>query len=221
MANSTTDVAASSLKRGQAYVLFAAALEYPEGHLSELVREGRIAERLKELLGEVYPQLVKDVDWAPLQDAGEADDLSIEYTRLFNLPGASGGPACPLNSRVYGGEAALTQLEELVRFYNFFGLTSGDTPANELPDHLTTQFEFLHFLCYQEARDAAENFEDYRRAQRDFLEHHPGKWVPQLNARLKENNAHPYYLALGELLDRFIQLERQYVGELADCATVH
>ena len=212
---------ASAVCRSQVYGFFAAALEYPEGELTRLIRAGKIAERAKELLCSIYPQLAQEANWDLLRDAGSTDDLSVEYTRLFNLPGSGGGPLCSLNSQFYGNDAPLTLLEELVRFYNFFGLTSGDAPANELPDHLSTQFEFLHFLCYQEALGEEGTVDDYRRAQRDFLEHHLGKWVPMLNARLQKNNAHPFYRALGELLDRFIQLERERVGQLADHSTKH
>lgn len=212
---------ASAARRSQAYGFFAALMEYPEGELTTLIRDGTIARRARELLCAVYPQLTKEFDWSPLRDAGEADDLSIEYTRLFNLPGPGGGPCCSLNSSTYDSDSRMKLLEELVRFYNFFGLTSGDAPANELPDHLTTQFEFLHFLCAREACDETETVDDYRRAQRDFLEHHPGKWVPQWHARLRDNHAPPFYLALGELLDRFIQMERQHLGELAGQATTH
>ena len=36
----------------------------------------------------------------------------------------------------------------------------------------------------------------YQRAQRDFVERHPGAWLPQLIARLEKNDAHPFFRAL-------------------------
>jgi DMSO reductase family type II enzyme chaperone len=198
--------------RGEVYGFLAAVLEYPDGELTELIREGTIAERARKLVCAVFPDMEDNTDWNALKEVGNDGDLAVEYTRLFNLPGPGGGPPCPLNSRAYGGEGPFKLLEELVRFYNFFGLTAGETQANELPDHLSTQFEFIHFLCHQEAGSEAEDAEtvdDYRRAQRDFLERHPCKWIPMLNTRLREHNAPPFYRTVGELLQQFIELDRQ------------
>ncbi|MBV2233938.1 MAG: molecular chaperone TorD family protein, partial [Sterolibacterium sp.] len=150
--------------------------------------------------------------WNALAQAGEADALSIEYTRLFDVGGAD-GPPCALNAGAAKGDARMSLLEELVRFYNYFGLTAAGTEANELPDHLTTQMEFMHYLIFSEleakATGEAESAGDFIRAQRDFINHHPSTWIPQLNANLKKSKASPYYQALGELMAQFIQLEQR------------
>jgi len=201
-----------SLQRGRAYGFFAAAMEYPEGELTGLIRSGEITKQAKQLLCGIYPQLETSIDWKALSNAGDNDELSIEYTRLFDVGGTDGPPCC-LNSGAANSDARMQMLEELVRFYNYFGLTSGDAPGNELPDHLTTQFEFMYYLCQQEAecQQAGEAADDYLRAQRDFLKRHPGQWVPLLNSRLEEHKAPAYYRALGELMQSFIQLEQQRI----------
>jgi TorA maturation chaperone TorD len=69
---------------------------------------------------------------------------------------------------------------------------------------MTTELEFLHYLAYREA-EALEEGEDagpYRRAQRDFIERHPGKWVPMLVQRLEAQKPMRFFLAL------FVGLER-------------
>lgn len=200
-----------SLQRSHAYGFFAAAMEYPEGELTGLIRTGDIARQARELFCTIYPELETKIDWNALAEAGESDALSVEYTRLFDIGGAD-GPPCSLNSGAAKGDARMGVLEELVRFYNYFGLTAAETDANELPDHLTTQFEFLHYLgqvavgCAESGEDAPD---DYIRAQRDFVNRHPGGWVPLLNGKLKEHAAPAYYQALGELMERFIQLEQR------------
>jgi DMSO reductase family type II enzyme chaperone len=94
-------------------------------------------------------------------------------------------------------------MEEAVRFYNHFGLTLSGEPR-ELPDHLSTQLEFLHYLAYREA-EALQTGVDagpYQRAQRDFIARHPGAWIPKLCQRLTKQNAPVYYRALlGSLAD--------------------
>jgi DMSO reductase family type II enzyme chaperone len=203
------------LQRGRIYGFFAAAMEYPEGELAGLIRSGEIARQARQLVCGVYPELESEIDWKALADAGKDDELSIEYTRLFDV-GGSDGPPCSLNSGSANSDARMQHLEELVRFYNYFGLTAGETEANELPDHLTTQFEFMYYLCHQEAecQEAGEEADDYQRAQRDFLKRHPGQWVPNLNLQLDESFAPPFYLALGQLMHRFIQLEQKHIGSI-------
>jgi DMSO reductase family type II enzyme chaperone len=103
-------------------------------------------------------------------------------------------------------------LEELVRFYNYFGLSRAEEP-NDLPDHLSTQLEFMHYLSHCEAilcRDG-DDPADYQRAQRDFLIHHPGQWVLKLKNKLADNAAHDYFLELGQLLNAFLRHDMQHL----------
>ncbi len=215
MSSITSAENSTPLQRGRAYGFFAAAMEYPEGELAGLIRSGEIARQAKQLLCGIYPDLETTIDWNALADAGKDDELSVEYTRLFDV-GGSDGPPCCLNSGAANSDARMQVLEELVRFYNYFGLTSGETEANELPDHLTTQFEFMYYLCHQEEEclQSGEAADDYLRAQRDFLKRHPGQWVLLLNSRLQEHKAPAYYLALGELMQGFIQREQQHIESL-------
>ncbi len=197
-------------KRSQAYGFFAAAMEYPEGELTEIIRSGQIARQARELFCAIYPELESKIDWDALAQAEKDDELSIEYTRIFDVGGAN-GPPCALNSGAAKGDTRMGLLEELVRFYNYFGLTAAGTEANELPDHLTVQFEFMYYLIQQELEHHAanESADDFIRAQRDFINRHPYSWVSVLNSSLKTHKAPAYYLALGELMERYIELERR------------
>jgi DMSO reductase family type II enzyme chaperone len=129
-----------------------------------------------------------------LASAEEGDELAVEFTRLFDV-GAS-GPPCPLYGGLYGG-ARMKTMEEAVRFYNHFGLTLSDGPR-ELPDHLSTQLEFLHYLAYREAEalQAGTDTGPYQRAQRDFITRQPGAWVPKLCERVVREDAPVYYRVL-------------------------
>ncbi len=226
MSNTPSTEPTLAQKRSHAYGFLAALMEYPEGELTTIIRSGEIAKQAKPLFCSLYPTLESQIDWDGLADAGQEDDLSIEFTRLFDVGGAD-GPPCALNSGVYRGDARMRVLEELVRFYNYFGLTSAETEGNELPDHLGTQLEFMHFLTYNESTpvvedeagaeitlnegELKEHVETYQRAERDFLQNHLGQWVPTLCERIKQNNALPYYKAVAELLNRFIDLDGRHV----------
>ena len=70
----------------------------------------------------------------------------------------------------------------------------------------TTQLEFLHFFSHSEAVLCQDGIDpsNYRRAQREFLINHPGKWVPKLTSKLAANNAANFYIEITRLLLAFI-----------------
>jgi DMSO reductase family type II enzyme chaperone len=202
--------------RSRVYAAFAEMFEYPDDEYFEAVRSGALSEALRVVLSNVDPSLVDDADgsWRALSDAGEGeDDLAVEFTRLFDV-GAS-GPPCPLYGGLYGG-ARMKTMEEAVRFYNHFGLTLSESPR-ELPDHLTTELEFLHFLAFREAQ-ALEQGEDpgaYRRAQRDFLARHLGRWVPKMRQKMERENPMPFFLELVRRLESFLLFDGAHLVAIA------
>ena len=200
--------------RSRTYELFAHLFEYPDQSFGEAIRSGELAETIRQTLSVLDPSLLEGSDWDALGNAGEGeDDLAIEYTRLFDV-GAS-GPPCPLYGGLYFG-ARMKTMEEAVRFYNHFGLTLSDSPR-EMPDHITTELEFLHFLAFREA-EALQNGRDpgpFRRAQRDFAARHPGRWVPQLRERLEAQDSMPFFRELVCQLDRFLAHDQTRLVELA------
>ena len=183
----------------------AGLFDYPEGDLPEAVRRGEVAQCLEDLVQGLGGGSAPDVDRQALSDAGEGDALAVEYTRLFDV--GVGGPPCPLYGGLYAGDRMKT-MEEAVRFYNHFGLRPAESPR-ELPDHLVTELEFLHFLSFREAQALGEGVETgpWCRAQRDFLRRHPGRWVPRLRGRLLEQDAMPFYRELAALLEALLERE--------------
>jgi len=200
--------------RSRCYQLFAAAFSYPEGEMCEAIREGEVAQALKAAVEAVDPALVPDLDWDALRDAGGEDDLAVEFTRLFDV--GPSGPPCPLNGGLYGG-ARMKVMEEAVRFYNHFGLRL-DEAQRELPDHLQTELEFVHYLAFRETEAllAGEDPAPYRRAQRDFVARHPGRFVPRLRERLEAQGPMPWFAALVELLARFLELDLRHLVAVAE-----
>jgi len=198
--------------RSRVYAAFAQAFEYPDEQFCEDIRSGALREAIRTILGAVSPALCESADWNALADAGRDDDLMVEYTRLFDV-GAS-GPPCPLYGGLYGG-ARMKTMEEVVRFYNHFGLSTSKAP-NELPDHLTTELEFLHYLAFREAQalEAGEDAGSYRRAQRDFLARHPGRWIPQLREKLEKEKPMAFFLELVRRIERFLQHDLAHLVKL-------
>lgn len=197
--------------RSRAYAVFAELFDYPDPALCEAVREGAVAEALREVLAQVHPSLAGG-DFAGLWEAGPDDELAVEYTRLFDV--GAGGPPCPLYEGSYGG-ARMKTMEECVRFYHHFGLSLSEAPR-ELPDHLVTELEFLHYLSFREA-EALERGEDpgaFRRAARDFVLRHPGRFTKHLAGRLARARGMAYFRTLTAQLDAFLAHEAAWLVQL-------
>jgi DMSO reductase family type II enzyme chaperone len=197
--------------RSRAYALFTEALAYPDDELRETLVQGGLVIPLRESLTTLSPRFeLPDVRWQALQDVGSTDDLAVEHTRLFDV-GAS-GPPCPLYGGLYGGDRMKT-MEEAVRFYNHFGLTLSDE-QRELPDHIATQLEFMHYLTYREVEALHADVDPgaYRRAQRDFIDRHLGDWIPKLCKRLEHEEAGVYVRTLVGFLTEFMAWEQDYLA---------
>ncbi len=200
--------AQAAAQRSFAWGALSECFEYPDAELLEAIGSGVLAGRLREVMAATDPGIVDTVDWKNLEQAGDDDDaLQVEYTRLFDV-GAS-GPPCALYGGVYGS-ARMASMEEAVRFYNHFGLSMSEDPR-ELPDHLSTQVEFLHFLCFREAEllEKGEDASSFQRAQRDFIARNPGKWIPKMLAKLEGEAPMVYFLELARLFDRFLKREQE------------
>ncbi len=85
---------------------------------------------------------------------------------------AIGKRASSLRERSYVSEDQGTLFEDLTRFYDFFGL--GRREDAEMPDHVSIELEFMHFLTHLETLVAPRpgDLASLRRAQRDFLSRH-------------------------------------------------
>lgn len=121
--------------------------------------------------------------------------LAQEYTRLFLAP-VPEHPVIPLYESVYTSTERLLMQEAAVavrKCYRKAGLDlRGD--FKDLPDHIATELEFMHWLTGMEyqAREQGktEQAKDYLTWQGDFFRKHLSRWVPNFVHRLK--NMHKY-----------------------------
>lgn len=207
---SEIEVESPAIVRSQVYGLLARSYAFPQEGLFQDIAQGRWRQAISDLFSRLPFEMPVAVG-APV--AASLEDLQVEYNRLFEV-GSMGGPPCPL----FGGHwerDRMRVMEELLRFYNYFrlGLTQG-----QLPDHITVEMEFMHFLTFKEAEALGENREhdSYQRAQRDFLDRHLGKWVPGLRQRLAKLEPLPFIDELVTMTDEFLKRERQYLKSILD-----
>lgn len=203
--------------RSMLYALLGESFGYPRGELLEAIRDGALAQRLREWVERLDSPLAEPIDWQALADAGEGPDaLAVEYTRLFD-PGTS-APPCPLYGGLHVGPQ-MTTMEEVLRFYHHFGLAPTGA-GRETPDHLTAEIEFLHALAWGEA-DLIARGEDagaWQRGRRDFIARHPGRWVPLMRAKLARQKPPRFYSQLVALLEHCLAADLEQLETLHGAA---
>jgi len=183
------EVAAAA--RASLYVLLANALSYPTPELASALTSGALRDELDALA----PSLPFALRTGSIQSVGSGPSDEVveqEYLRLFEV--GPGRPPCP----PYEGSHRRGRqeiLEDLVRFYEHFGLRH---QPGDLPDHLCTELEFLHYLAFKEAAalQSGGDAQSYVLAQRDFLARHPVLWLTSLRAKLEHMQALPLYGSL-------------------------
>lgn len=196
--------------RSRMYGLLAGTFAFPDEELHTAIRDGSFAKTVVSLAN-ALPYDIGDVPTTGLSSAaGSYVDFESEYIRLFDVGAA--GPPCPLYGGVYLGDR-MKVMEEATRFYNFFHLKLSPD-IRELPDHITTELEFLHYLTFREAeaRQLGNDPSSLMRAERDFLARHLCRWVPRLKERLAKQKPPPFFLSLVDFALAFFEADRKHAA---------
>lgn len=210
LADLATEPGRIAALRSRLYAVLAIAFGFPDDELYTSIRDGSVAHAIAELVV-ALPHGLANAATLGLGTAPDSHvELESEYIRLFDVGAA--GPPCPLYGGVYGGDR-MKVMEDAVRFYNFFALRLAPT-LHELPDHITTELEFLHYLTFREAeaREQGVDPASLLRAQRDFLARHLCRWVPQLRARLAKQTTCAFFPALVQFADAYFAADRAYAA---------
>ena len=204
--------------RSRMYRLLAGAFAFPEEAFHQASLAGEfLSEVLEVAAGLPYPLPLEEGEppRAALRDVpADYVEFQSEYVRLFDV--GVPRPPCPLFGGLYLGSRRAV-MEEVTRFYHHFGLSLGGD-SREMPDHITTELEFMHFLTFEEV-SALQRKKDrgpYVRAERDFLQRHPARWVPQARARAGKQRAAPFFLGLLDLLEAFLLADLAYLASLVE-----
>ena len=154
-----------------------------------------------------------DYGAASVDASVSAEEFQAEYLRLFEV-GGIGGPPAPLFGGVYGGGDRMKKMEDVVRFYEYFGLhASAEDPRP--PDHLSTELEFMKFLAYKEAASASVRLQaSFRRAQLDFSEREVGRWLPELTAAVETAKPLPFWKWAVTTANAFVAADATYMRSL-------
>ncbi len=175
-------------------------------NVSELLEEGN-------MLDPFINRLEKAIDLL------DYEGLAAEHSRLFE-------PRSKLQVPPYETEYTLAEspqhalsqpahLSDISGFYKAFGLAISEERPDRV-DHIATELEFMHVLALKEAvaveGDEKEHIEIVRDAELKFMNDHLGRWTAQFRDRMAGADEGGFYIALAEMLDLWVKLDKAYLG---------
>jgi putative dimethyl sulfoxide reductase chaperone len=196
--------------RSRLYQLLGMAFAFPDEDFFNAIADGTFAAAVA-ATGAALPYDLRGVARLDLGDVSiTCTDFESEYIRLFDVGAA--GPPCSLYGGVYIGDR-MKNMEDATRFYNFFHLRMSPE-MHELPDHITTELEFMHYLTFRETEQRQQGCDpsSLLRAERDFLSRHLCKWLPRMQARLEKQDCPPFFPALVRFAVAFFEADQQYAA---------
>jgi putative dimethyl sulfoxide reductase chaperone len=225
-----------ALNRSKLYLLVSWSLLYPEDdeyldyvQCGEFVEDGRAAidamdvalegiggERAKQKL--VY--LRKQFDQIEKVVASECvnwqlTDLQAEHRRVFSNVITLD---CPPYETLFGNDHVFAQSQvmgDIAGFYRAFGVELSKD-IHERLDHLSVEFEFMHFLAYKESysrcHDGADKTQIVLDAQKKFVKNHIGRWVPLFCRMLVKKADSGLYKHIADLMAEWMDFEAAFLG---------
>lgn len=140
-------------------------------------------------------------------------NLTREHLRLFVGPGHI---PCPPYESVYRKDRPIMvrglvmgpSTADVQRRYAEAGLRVSKRFA-DLPDHISAELEFMHFLCSQESkvREDKAALELSRKRQQEFLTLHLQPWVTTFAEGVLASTKSDFYRSAATLLKSFVKAE--------------
>lgn len=202
-----TEAELAAAERSSLYAWLATVFSFPTPGLSETIASGALSDEVEDMASALPYPLPANPGLGVDPGLGH-ETIEQDYISTFDV--GPGRPPCPL----YEGSHRRGRpqiMEDLVRFYEHFGLRHAE---EDLPDHLCTEFEFMHYLAFKQAAAlrAGSDSEPYRLAQRDFLDRHLMRWLPLLRGRLAQLEAPSIYQSLARLAEEACRRDRAFVA---------
>ncbi|MEA2109955.1 MAG: molecular chaperone TorD family protein [Pseudomonadota bacterium] len=194
------------IARSAIYKYLSLAVDYPVEENAESLSSGvfftETAAQLEKLPA-AYQALTGKLSILQKELGGFAqlEDLQVTYTSHFDLavnkPSFSLYESATIMPEVKAEKTAAF-LADLESLYGRQGITLSD---RDMPDHLATELEFMHFLC---SRNQAEQ-------QADFLARHLVNWVPQLAQSFLKHKMIPFYARLVMLIAHYVEIDHEHI----------
>jgi TorA maturation chaperone TorD len=210
MGSARDDLAASALARGSVYALLAGIFRAePTADLIRAFREPQFTTALSELgmdLGEAFHDVSPD---------RLAEDLALEFTRLFIGPGPHVSPHESLHVELGNVSENAYWGPQTVAVKNFIEATGldYDDAFDGMPDHIVAEFEFMRRLTAREAEAWSEGDEALARniieIEKRFFEEHLSQWIPRFCDKVKDRAERAFYREMAEITQTFMGFEHE------------
>lgn len=199
--------------RGEVYRLLSRAYYTPEADFLKGEFSGLFLKVCSILALDSSNKEIEDME-RYLESLKEPLELAVEYTRLFRGPVRA--EAYPYESLYINGEIMGKSALNVVRCYREADVSvSGD--FQDLPDHISVELEFMHYLCLQEL-EALQRGEPgeaarFRLMAQSFVKDHLGKWVPRFVDLVLECAKTPFYRGIARITGDFLSQEATTVSK--------
>jgi TorA maturation chaperone TorD len=146
-------------------------------------------------------------------------DLAVEFARLFL--GVGRMPFHPSESSYVTREHLVMQKprDEVLKLYKAMGVTKVSGFA-EPEDHVALELRFMAHLCEKVGAALLENdlpkAKRYFEIQRDFLNEHLGKWVPELAADVMRMAKNEFYKSVAKITKGYLEEDKKAVSEMIE-----
>ncbi|MBX7161549.1 MAG: molecular chaperone TorD family protein [Acidimicrobiia bacterium] len=193
--------------RSATYQVLGRLFGEPDADHYEMARSGQWAKELA-TAGELLTFTFEPGDAAIPDDMGP-DEYAAAFAHV--LGGERAG--APVLCAAAWVEDAAHNHDEVVRFYEYFGLQAAGT---ERPvDHLVTECDFMQYITFREAAAPSPRLgKSYRRAQLDFHDRQFSLWVPELAAHVKDAATVDFFAWAAGVLADFTAADREHVAGL-------
>ena len=139
--------------------------------------------------------------------------LARDWTRLFRGVDRK-GILPPYESLYRTGKLLKKPVQEMNRLFSDLGIRVPDE-WHQPPDYIGVELDFMRFLCSKEldAYNAQEKEVVVAvKAERSFVEHHLGVWVPQFCVKMTEQAREDYYRGVALLTMGLIEYDHFHIS---------
>jgi TorA maturation chaperone TorD len=184
------------------------ALEAAIGPESSERAKGKLG-LLKKQLARVESLIASEcVNW-------QLSDLQSEHRRVFSNVITLD---CPPYETLFGNDHVFAQshvMGDISGFYKAFGVELSKD-IHERLDHLSVEFEFMHFLAYKESysrcHDVIEKTQIVVDAQKKFVKNHIGRWVPLFCRMLTKKADSGLFKLVADMTADWMDFETAFLG---------
>ncbi|HEU4685667.1 MAG TPA: molecular chaperone TorD family protein [Nitrospira sp.] len=225
-----------ALNRSKLYLLISWSLLYPEDEefldyvqCGEFVEDGRAAintleqaldgmggdrakqklQAMRKYFDEIEKLVASEcVNW-------QLADLQAEHRRVFSNVITLD---CPPYETLFGNDHVFAQshvMGDIAGFYKAFGVELSKD-IHERLDHLSVEFEFMHFLAYKESysrcHDGADKTQIVVDAQKKFVKNHIGRWVPLFCRMLVKKADSGLFKLVADMTSEWMDFETAFLA---------